>query len=209
METNIGRKFLSLIDKHFPKGTKLSEIFNHGTVKISYSCMPNMATIIRQHNDRVCQGSKQRDIQKSCNCRKPDTCPLNGKCLAGSVVYMATVKASSGEKKYIGLTENPFKTRYSNHLTSFRNQKNENSTELSKHSWELKRKEIDYKVTWEILHDATACSNVSKRCNLCLAEKLAIILADSASLLNSRTELVSKCRHENKFYLSHFARSIT
>ena len=41
-------------------------------------------------------------------------------------------------------------------------------------------------------------------CNLCLAEKLEIIKADKKRLLNKRTELVSKCRHENRFYLCNF-----
>ena len=35
---------------------------------------------------------------------------------------------------------------------------------------------------------------------LCLAEKLCILTADKQSLLNRRSELISKCRHENKFY---------
>ena len=41
-------------------------------------------------------------------------------------------------------------------------------------------------------------------CNLCLAEKLEIIKADKKRSLNKRTELVSKCRHENRFYLCNF-----
>ena len=39
----------------------------------------------------------------------------------------------------------------------------------------------------------------SKCCNLCLSEKLSIICADPDTLLNKRTELISKCRHRNKF----------
>ena len=39
--TNIGHKFLALIDKHFPKDHKLRKIFNRNTIKISYSCMNN------------------------------------------------------------------------------------------------------------------------------------------------------------------------
>ena len=44
----------------------------------------------------------------------------------------------------------------------------------------------------------------SKKCNLCQAEKLAIIGADHSKPLNKRSELVSKCRHANKNYLSNF-----
>ena len=39
------------------------------------------------------------------------------------------------------------------------------------------------------------------RCSLCLAEKLCILTAQNASLLNKRSELVTKCRHENKFFM--------
>ena len=84
----------------------------------------------------------------------------------------------------------------------------ENSTELSKHIWGLKRAGKSYDIKWKILRRARAYSNCSKRCNLCLAEKLAILDANRATLLNKRSELVSKRRHENKFYLSNFARLI-
>ena len=40
--------------------------------------------------------------------------------------------------------------------------------------------------------------------DLCLCEKLMIARASSASLLNKRDELVSKCRHMNKFTLKCF-----
>ena len=48
--TNVGRKFRTLIRKHFPKSSKLYKIFNKNTLKISYSCMPNITAVIRQHN---------------------------------------------------------------------------------------------------------------------------------------------------------------
>ena len=40
-------------------------------------------------------------------------------------------------------------------------------------------------------------------CNLCLAEKLCILTADKSMLLNKRSELITKCRHENKFYTAN------
>ena len=54
---------------------------------------------------------------------------------------------------------------------------------------------------------AQAYRNGSKRCNLCLTEKLAIIEGEPNKILNKRAELVSKCRHENKFYLSNYKTS--
>ena len=43
---NIGKEFLKLISKHFPLKHKLHKILNINSIKISYSCMPNMKTII-------------------------------------------------------------------------------------------------------------------------------------------------------------------
>ena len=51
--TNIGRRFRSLVIKHFPRGSRLYKIFNANTLKISYSCMPNMAAISKQHNATI------------------------------------------------------------------------------------------------------------------------------------------------------------
>ena len=42
---------------------------------------------------------------------------------------------------------------------------------------------------------------LNKRCDLCLTEKVMIITANPDRILNKRSELISKCRHENKFYL--------
>ena len=37
VETNIGKMFLKLIDKHFPNSNKFHKIFNRNSVKVSYS----------------------------------------------------------------------------------------------------------------------------------------------------------------------------
>ena len=53
------------------------------------------------------------------------------------------------------------------------------------------------------------CENcISSWCNLCIAEKLEIMKADKDRSLNRRSELVSKCRHENQFYLCNFPPAI-
>ena len=48
-----------------------------------------------------------------------------------------------------------------------------------------------------------------KLCNLCLSEKLCIIKAHSSNLLNKRDEMISKCRHENKFYIKNYKNEVT
>ena len=59
------------------------------------------------------------------------------------------------------------------------------------------------KFTWSILDHATAHINGADRCNLCLTEKFHIITSQ-AKLLNKKSELIPKCRHENKYYLSNY-----
>ena len=60
---------------------------------------------------------------KECNCREPNICPLSGKCLTSEVVYQATVKTNDNKQPetYVGISSNNFKSRYNNHLSSFRN----------------------------------------------------------------------------------------
>ena len=159
--TDIGHKFLALVDKHFPKDHKLRKIFNRNTIKISYSCMNNTKQIIENHNKRILTASIQADDtaaaatinNKACNCRQKNACPLDGNCLQPSVVYQATVKRKDNNTRetYIGLTENDFKTRYRNHTASFRHAKHKNSTELSKHIWTLKDNNIEHFISWRIL----------------------------------------------------------
>ena len=210
--TRVGHKFLKLIDKNFPIGSRLHKIFNRNTVKVSYSCMPNMGTIIKRHNARICGAGREDGGQtRRCNCRKPEQCPLNGRCLTSRIVYKATVETSNtrAPKVYIGSTETPFKQRYANHLMSFRYERYRNQTELSKYIWGLKRDGKTFRVRWDVLRRAPAYSCLSKRCDLCLTEKLMILSADRSTLLNKRSELVSKCRHQNKFCLSNFVGGVT
>ncbi|GFO40674.1 hypothetical protein PoB_006717900 [Plakobranchus ocellatus] len=50
---NIGKKFLTLINTCLPKTNILHEVMNRNTIKISYSCMPNVKSIITAHNKSV------------------------------------------------------------------------------------------------------------------------------------------------------------
>ena len=132
LKTNIGKEFLKLVDKHFPKNGPLNKIFNRNTMKISYSCMPNIESEISKFNHKVLDENrnKKRD-EKTCNCRTKHSCPVEGKCLTKSVIYRATVKHNNDEKHYIGSTGRNFKTRYNEHIHSFRKIKLKESSKLS------------------------------------------------------------------------------
>ncbi len=74
VKTCIGKKFLAIIDKCFPPNHRLNKIFNRHTLKLSYSCMPNMKTIISSHNKKLLSQKTQTPAPtqqpKTCNCRK-------------------------------------------------------------------------------------------------------------------------------------------
>ena len=209
VETKVARRFLQLIDKHFPKHHKFSKIFNRNTVKVSYSCTKNIKTIIQSHNKSILKRDNDEDTNEhKCNCRVRESCPLNGSCLVERSVYQATVTCEDepeyGEKYYIGLAEPKFKKRYANHRTSFANEKYEKETELSKEIWRLKRKNFSPKITWKTIRKCPPLNRATLKCSLCLSEKLEIATFDQPDkLLNSRNELISKCRHINKLTLKH------
>lgn len=203
--TNIGRKFLKAIDECFPPDHTLHKICNRNTLKLSYSCMANVDKIITTHNKSVLskEPKTNTNTKDKCNCRRKDSCPLAGKCLTESIVYQATVTRDDTKENetYVGHTEGPFKSRYNNHTSSFRNLKQKHSTELSKYIWRLKQANVQYTIRWKILKKCRAYSNKTKRCNLCLHEKFIIIYYPKLSTLNSRNELISTCRHRKKFLL--------
>ena len=112
VKTNVAQKFLRLIDKHFPKSSKLHKIFNRNSIKVSYSCMLNVKSNISSHNHLVLKKANASTNAKLCNCREKNDCPLGGKCLTSSVVYQAaiTTKDTAHQtKNYIGVTAGPFK----------------------------------------------------------------------------------------------------
>ena len=111
-----------------------------------------------------------------------------------------TEKDNTG-KNYIGQTKGTFKQQYTQHKLSFRHRRYVDRTELAKHIWKLEDNKENYKIRWSIISSASAYNNISKRCNLCLTEKLHIIKADKASSLNKITELISKFCHEYKYCL--------
>ena len=162
--------------------------------------MPNVAAIVNCNNSaKLKQNSKPN--AESCNCRKKDECPLEGKCRSKEIVYQAQVKSSKGTETYVGVTATEFKTRLANHRQSFKKSSLKTATELSKYVWSLKEDDQAYEIKWKILGRAKPYSNITKRCNLCLLEKHYIICKKELATLNKRTELLGTCRHSRKYLL--------
>ena len=162
-----------------------------------------MAAHIQKHNKGILNARNRAEDKCNCNkSNKPD-CPLPGKCTISEVVYKAQVIEENGNSMdYYGLTELKFKDRYGGHKYSFKHEKARGETELSKHVWMLKSDNKSHKINWSIKTKAFAYRSGSKGCDLCLSEKTTIALADPSRTLNTRNEIISKCRHKRKFILA-------
>ena len=165
--------------------------------------MPNMRNIIKNDNSKILNTNNEETLPSLCNCRNIELCPLNGQCRQTNVIYKATVSSGSVVKSYYGLSKGEFKLRYRNHTSSFRNKKYSKSSELAKYIWHLKDRNKQYEVAWSVVSRANACRCGTRRCNLCTTEKLLIAQSDPLTTLNKRSEIISKCRHENEFYLKN------
>ena len=195
--TNIGKEFFKLLRLHFPKQHPLHRLFNDNTVKLSYSCMPNMDSIVKAHNTKILRKEEENIEEKSCNCRDRSSCPVENQCLKTNVVYKATVQYDNKTSHYIGMTENSFKTRYTQHKSSLKHSKNRSQTELSSLVWSLKDNNTPYQLTWHIIDNAQPYQPGKRSCNLCLTEKYHILTGKH--LVNKKTELLNKCPHRRKF----------
>ena len=70
------------------------------------------------------------------------------------------------------------------------------------HMWKLQEKGLQPNIKWSIEAKSFPYRCGSRKCDLCLTEKLHILKNDPKSTLNSRSELVNKCRHALKFKLA-------
>ena len=202
--TNVAAKFLDLVDKHLVKDPLLGKHFNRNTIKVSYSCMPNMAAIIAGHNKKKA-GTTSTPKLEGCNCRAGmANCILGGNCLTSNVVYKCTVTTATTSKEYTGLTATTFKERFNNHTYSFKHRSASHHSNLSNYIWSLKDKSENYTTTWSIQKLAKPYSKETKSCQLCLTEKTLISLADTNYSINKRNEIMTKCRHRDKYLLKNW-----
>ena len=133
-------------------------------------------------------------------------CPVQGMCQEKGIIYQADVKVEEEETKtYIGAAATTFKLRYANHKKSLKNRVYEFDTEISKYIWELADKNKTYSIQWKILRRAQPYNPASERCDLCATEKTIIAnFKNKNQLLNTRNELMAKCRHREKWLLCNW-----
>ena len=91
------------------------------------------------------------------------------------------------------------KENFENNPENITHKKYSNETELSKHIWHLKQNKTDFTIKWSIIKKSISYTGGSKRCNLCLEEKLNTLKEKDNCLLNKRSEIISACQHKNRF----------
>ena len=206
VKTHLGKEFLKLIKTSFPPNHKLYKVCNRNTIKLSYSCLPNMKVEVSKHNSKVLKAGAAVDApEKSCDCRDKSSCPLpHLGCIAEkSVVYQArVVRDDNGHvETYAGLTGDTFKVRWRGHKSDFDHREKRGSTELAGYIWDLKDSNIPYTISWDILGRAPTYNPVTKTCRLCTLEKFFILYHPRKASLNQRTELFSPCLHRDRHLL--------
>ena len=195
---------MSSIDKYFPPHHK-NKLFNRNNVKISYSCLPNIKSITNAHNRKILYRSPTIG-RRTCNCINTSQFPLQQRYLSNNILYQANI-TPLGEnletKVHYGICETTFQLRYANYKKSSSHRNCKSDTELSNKFWKIKDNKHNANITWEILGRGRhqAYNTNSKRCSLCLNEKLKIVLHRDNNMLNRRTEILNKCRHKNKYAL--------
>ena len=112
---------ITIIQLWFKIIFKNKNTVNRNTVKISYSCMRKMNSIISAHNRSTLNPPK---TSHGCNCRENTNYPLQIQCFTPNIVYQSDVSKNVDKEKrvHLGVSETLFKERYSNHV---RNSKHE------------------------------------------------------------------------------------
>ena len=89
------------------------------------------------------------------------------------------------------------------HHTYYKYEQYKNKSKLSSFIWETKNKKRNFEIKWSVIRRSTLYKAGSKKCNLCLWEKFHIMTRDKDKLLNERNEVITKCRHVDKFLLKN------
>ena len=165
-----------------------------------------MKTIINSHNLKI---RKPETITKDRTCNGLDKakCLLIQNCLVNNIIYKAVSTSTNPhykEKIYFGTVGTTFKQGYSNHQRSFKYVKYKTDTELSSELWQMKKSEQTPVITWKIVRTCSPYNSNSKRCYLCLNEKMEMATSQGNNLLHKKAELIFKCRHQNKYKLSKY-----
>ena len=219
--TNVGRQFLTILDKCFPPGHPCHKVLNRQSVKVSYRTLPNLGHIIASHNAKIIGKGEAAVAKRKCSCPVKDkpSCPLAGECLAENIIYQAKIKALAPKRAeledevvmdprvkevqtYLGRTKPNWKSRRNNHTASFKNIGQRTDSGLSKYVWDLKGQKRGFKISWSLIARSSSYSPSLDICRLCLTEKHLLMQHPGLGSLNVEDEFYAACRHKAPLLLS-------
>ena len=95
------------LDLHFPPSNNFYKNFNRNIVKVSNCCAQNVENIIKCYNKTLINSSKYHT--QSCNSRKLEECPLEGKWRTENIIYECIVSTSGHpDEAYLGTEKGDF-----------------------------------------------------------------------------------------------------
>ena len=136
-----------MIYKHFPAGHTLHKILNRNNIKVSYSCMENMATIIKRHNNKAHNLSQHtihvkmqlpEERRATAKWRLPKEKP--------DIPSYSRFNFKPRDQDLHRNVRGELKTRHNDHSMSFKHKKYSTKTAVSKHIWKLKWNMSDYSI---------------------------------------------------------------
>ena len=148
---------------------------NRNTVKVSYSCLPNMKSKISKYNCKILATTPQAPPQnvKMCSCSRNTTCPMDGKCLEKDILYIARITSDlPNYNEYKGICSTTWKECCGNHRKAFRNDDYEKDSALSEEVRNIKRKDGQYTIQWQKHQNFESYTPEMIKCSLCMNEKL-------------------------------------
>ena len=111
----------------------------HCNVKISYSLLPNIKSIINTHR-KILYMSPTTGT-RTCNCINTSQCPLQQRCISNNILYQANITPldeNSETKIYYGICKTTFKLRYAKHKKLFNYKNPKLDTEQSNEFWRIR-----------------------------------------------------------------------
>ena len=147
VKTNLGKEFLRIVSESFPPSHKLHKIFNRNSLKLSYSCLPNIGNKILANTLQKYRVPIDPNLTtKECvGHRRSKECPIeNKKCNLQNNIYNAQIVTEDKTYNYIGMSAQPLRLRVATHLQSFKSENNQ--TELSGKIKELEKNGTQFEV---------------------------------------------------------------
>ena len=165
--------------------------------------MPSIGKTISGHNKKVLKGE---EVTPPCVCTRYQ-CEVQGKCEEKGLIYQCEVRTNQENQAgtsetYIGLTENSFKDRLTKHRKNI-NTEGYHKNSFSNYIWDLKRRNINFELSWRIVAKSKPYSPATKTCQLCIQEICYILFRRNMSSLNKKNEFFGYCLHKSKFLLQN------